>query len=135
MLKKGCPSCVQEPQVLSQCTPHWGALGHFFSDSLNCKYLQMYSGSTGFSMFREPQSRYYIDDRLSFDYHIEHIIGKAARQLKRFFHVLDIGAYLAKCRSCVRAFITSNFDMCCILWHYCNERMSKSFEKLQTREL
>ena len=44
--------CPEQPHVLSQCTPHWGALGHFFSDSLNCKYLQMYSRTTG---IREPQ--------------------------------------------------------------------------------
>ena len=57
MLKKGCPSC-EEPHVLSLhvCTPHSGALGHFFPtveyDPFNCKYLQMYSRSTG---MREPQ--------------------------------------------------------------------------------
>ena len=42
--------CPKEPHVLSQCTPqgvHWDT----FSDSFNCKYLQMYSRSTG---FREP---------------------------------------------------------------------------------
>ena len=22
--------CPKEPHALSQCTPHWGALGHFF---------------------------------------------------------------------------------------------------------
>ena len=42
--------CSKEPHVLSQCTPHWVHCDTF-SDSLNCKYLQMYSRSTG---FREP---------------------------------------------------------------------------------
>ena len=76
----------------------------------------------------------YIDDRLSFDYHVEHIIGKAARQLnvlKCFNHVLDIPSKM----SIMKAFITSNFNYCCILWHFCNGRMSKRVEKLQARAL
>ena len=48
-VKKGMSQlCPKEPHVLSQCTPHWGAVGHFFPTH----YLQMYSRSTG---FREPQ--------------------------------------------------------------------------------
>ena len=76
----------------------------------------------------------YIDDRLSFDYHVEHIIGKAARQLnvlKRFSHILDLPSKM----SIMKAFITSNFDYCCILWHFCNGRMSKRVEQVQTRAL
>ena len=36
--------CPKEPHVLSQCTPHWGALGPVL-------VIQIYSRSTG---FREP---------------------------------------------------------------------------------
>ena len=44
--------CPKRTPCVVPMHPTLGALGHFFPDSLNCKYLQMHSRPTG---IREPQ--------------------------------------------------------------------------------
>ena len=50
--------CPKEPHVLSQCTPHWGALGHFFLTHLTVNISKC---------IQDPQAleslkcRYYIE--------------------------------------------------------------------------
>ena len=51
-VKKGCPSCVPNNTMCCPNVPHTGVHWDTFLNSLNCKYLQMYSRSTG---IREPQ--------------------------------------------------------------------------------
>ena len=53
-----CQLCPKEPHVLSQCIPHWGALGHFFPT---------HSSANITNCVQDPQAldslkcRYYID--------------------------------------------------------------------------
>ena len=76
----------------------------------------------------------HIDDRLNFEYHIEYILGKAARQLnvlKRTSHILDLDSKI----TIFKSFVSSNLEYCSIIWHFYNMKMSNRLENLQKRAL
>ena len=59
-----------------------------------------------------------LDNRLTFDIHIGNICKKAAKQLnalKRLAYCLN---YMQR-KILVQSFITSNFNYCPVVWHYC----------------
>ena len=74
-----------------------------------------------------------IDQSLTFDTHIANICKKAARHLavlKRFGHLLTRQGKLAIFKS----FITSNFNYCPLIWHFCSQSSTKKREKNFRRE-
>ena len=76
----------------------------------------------------------HIDDRLNFEYHIEYILGKAARQLnvlKWMSHILDLDSKI----TIFKSFVSSNLEYCSIIWHFYNMKMSNRLENLQKRAL
>ena len=50
--------CPKEPHVLSQCTPHWGALGHFFLTHLTVNISKYIQDPQALESFK---CRYYIE--------------------------------------------------------------------------
>ena len=75
-----------------------------------------------------------IDHSLTFNTHIANICKKAARQLavlKRLGHLLTRQGKLAIFIS----FITSNFNYCPLIWHFCSQSSTKKLEKIQERAL
>ena len=71
-----------------------------------------------------------IDHSLTFNTHIANICKNAARQLavlKRLGHLLPRQGKLAIFKS----FITSNFNYCPLIWHFCNQSSTKNFEKIK----
>ncbi len=75
-----------------------------------------------------------IDERLTFNEHINIICSNAARQLnpiKRLQCNLDKESKLAIYRS----YILSNFNYCSLVWHFCGIQNSRNMEKIQERAL
>ena len=75
-----------------------------------------------------------IDHSLTFNTHIANICKKSARQLavlKRLGHLLTRQGKLAIFKS----FITSNFNYCPLIWHFCSQSSTKKLEKIQERAL
>ena len=74
-----------------------------------------------------------IDHSLTFNTHITNICKKAARQLavlKRLGHFLTRQGKLAIFKS----FITSNFNYCPLIWHFCSQSSINKLEKKFRRE-
>lgn len=75
-----------------------------------------------------------LDDRLSFNQHIDYLIKRASRQLNcliRFSRTLCVDVKLLLYKS----FILSNFNFCPVVWHHCGKVNTKRLEKLQHRAL
>ena len=75
-----------------------------------------------------------IDHSLTFNTHIASTCKKAARQLavlKRLVHLLIRQGKLAIFKS----FITSNFNYCPLIWHFCSQSSTKKLDKIQERAL
>ena len=75
-----------------------------------------------------------IDHSLTFNTHIANICKKAARQLavlKRLGHLLTRQGKLAIFKS----FITSNFNYCPLIWHFCSQSSTKNTEHLHVKRI
>ena len=75
-----------------------------------------------------------IDEKLTFNSHINKICRKAGRQvnvLRRLSHMLDVESRLA----IFKAFIISNFNYCPIVWHFCGKGNTNKMEQIQERAL
>ncbi len=75
-----------------------------------------------------------INERLTFNEHINIICSNAARQLNAIKHLqfnLDKESILAIYRS----YILSNFNCCPLTWHFCGIQNSRNMEKIQERAL
>ncbi len=75
-----------------------------------------------------------IDERLTFNEHINILCSNAARQLnaiKCLQYNLDKESKLAIYRS----YILSNFNYCPLVWHFCGIHNSRKMEKIQERAL
>ena len=76
----------------------------------------------------------YIDKHLDFHEHISFICRKAGAQLNalsRISHILDQSSKLAV----VRSFISSHFNYCPIIWHFCSVSDREKMESIQRRAL
>ena len=75
-----------------------------------------------------------IDDKMSFDEHISRLCIKAARQTNA---LRRIAKHIPNdCRLNVyNAFITSNFNYCSIVWHFCSRRSTYKIEKINKKAL
>ena len=75
-----------------------------------------------------------IDHSLTFNTHIANICKKAATQLaflKRLGHLLTRQGKFA----ILKSFITSNFNYCPLIWHFCSQSRNKKLETNQERVL
>jgi hypothetical protein len=75
-----------------------------------------------------------IDNKLSFVDHVVHICSKASRQvnaLLRLSNLLDQDTKL----TLYKAFISSNYDYCPVVWSFCNRTLLNKLCKLQRRAL
>ena len=76
----------------------------------------------------------YIDKKLNFHEHISYICRKAGAQLNalsRISQSLDQQSKL----SLVRCFITSHFQYCPTIWHFCTKKDQDRLENIQKRAL
>ena len=75
-----------------------------------------------------------VDDRLSFSKHVSACCSKAARQLNaltRISRYLDLSGR----RLIYNSFITSCFNYCPLVWHFCGKENSEKLEKINYRAL
>ena len=75
-----------------------------------------------------------LDHMLTFNDHITDICKKSARQLavlKRLGHLLALQGKIAFFKS----FISSNFNYCPLIWHFCSQCNTNKLEKFQERAL
>ena len=75
-----------------------------------------------------------IDHMLTFNNHITDMCKKSARQLavlKRLGHLLTLQRNVAIFKS----FISSNFNYCPLIWHFCSQCNTNKLEKVQERAL
>lgn len=75
-----------------------------------------------------------FDEKLSFDTHVSNICRKAGKQLsvlKRLSNTLSEEGKLLV----YNTFIFSNFNYCCIIWHFCTISNARKVEKVQERSL
>ena len=76
----------------------------------------------------------FIDDNLSFNEHVSTLCVKAARQTNALRRIVK---YIPnECRLNVyQAFISSNFNYCDIVWHFCSNRSTYKIEKVHKNAL
>jgi hypothetical protein len=75
-----------------------------------------------------------IDNRLNFNYHVDILCSKAARQLSalaRIHYLLDEDSKI----SIIRSFIGSNFNYCPLVWHFCGSIYTSKMESILKRAL
>ena len=75
-----------------------------------------------------------LNNRLTFDIHIGNICKKAANQLnalKRLAYCLN---YMQR-KIIAQSFITSNFNYCSVVWHFCSVKNLHKIECVQERAL
>ena len=75
-----------------------------------------------------------IDDNLSFNEHVSKLCVKAARQTNALRRIVK---YIPnECRlNIYQAFISSNFNYCDIVWHFCSNRSTYRIEKVHKNAL
>ena len=75
-----------------------------------------------------------IDDNLSFNEHVSKLCVKAARQTNSLRRIVK---YIPnECRlNIYQAFISSNFNYCDIVWHFCSNRSTYKIEKVHKNAL
>jgi hypothetical protein len=75
-----------------------------------------------------------IDKHMNFNYHVDELCVKAARQLNalgRLRHLLDQDSKIA----ILKSFITSNFNYCPLVWHFCGMKSTRKMECILKRAL
>ena len=75
-----------------------------------------------------------IDDNLSFNEHVSKLCVKAARQTNALRRIVK---HIQKeCRlNIYQSLITSNFNYCDIVWHFCSNRSTYKIEKVHNNVL
>ena len=72
-----------------------------------------------------------IDNHLDFHFHIDTLCTKAVRQLDALARIHCLLARESQI-AIIRSFITSNFNYCPLVWHFCGSkliRFSKSYHQ------
>ncbi len=75
-----------------------------------------------------------IDERLTFNEHINIILSNAARQLNSIKH-LQCNPDMESRLAIYKSYILSNFNYCPLVWHFCGIQNSRNMEKVQERTL
>ena len=75
-----------------------------------------------------------IDNKLSFDNHVSKLCQKASNKL---YALARISPYMdqSKLRTLMRAFITSQFQYCPLIWMFHSRQLNKKINKIQERAL
>jgi hypothetical protein len=76
----------------------------------------------------------HIDSKLSFDHHVSKLCKKASNKL---YALARISPYMdqSKLRTLMRAFITSQFQYCPLIWMFHSRQLNKKINKIQERAL
>ena len=75
-----------------------------------------------------------IDNHMDFNFYVDQLCVKAARQLNAFArirHLLDTESNLA----ILSSLISSNFNYCPLVWHFCGKRITRKMENILKRAL
>ena len=82
----------------------------------------------------EKLLRVHIDSKLSFDHHVSNLCKKASNKL---YALARISPYMGqnKLRSLMRAFITSQFQYCPLIWLLHGRQLNQKINKIQERAL
>ena len=82
----------------------------------------------------EKQLGVQVDSKLSFDNHVSKLCKKASNKLYALAH---ISTYMdqRKLRTLMRAFITSQFQYCPLIWMFHSRQLNKQINKIRERPL
>ena len=75
-----------------------------------------------------------IDGKLSFENHVSSLCKKASQKLHALARVINF-MDLAKCKSLMKAFITSQFNYCPLIWMFHSRQLNNRINKIQERAL
>ena len=75
-----------------------------------------------------------IDSKLSFENHVSSLCRKAIQKLHALVRVVNF-MDLAKRRSLMKAFITSQFNCCLLFWMFHSRQLNNRINKIQERAL
>ena len=75
-----------------------------------------------------------IDSKLSFENHVSSLCKKASQKLHALARVVNF-MDLAKRKSLMKAFITSQFDYCPLTWMFHSKQLNNRINKIQERAL
>ena len=75
-----------------------------------------------------------IDDNLSFNEHVSKLCVKATRQTNALCRIVKCIPNEC-CLNIYQAFISSNFNYCDIVWHFCNNHSTYKIEKVHKNAL
>ena len=109
---------------------HLLVLGQRCDDSVNVKI-----GNTDVVHSSEEKLLgVHIDSKLSFDHHVSKLCQKASNKL---YALARISPYMdqKKLRNLMRAFITSQFQYCPLIWMFLSRQLDQKVNKIQERAL
>ena len=75
-----------------------------------------------------------IDSKLSFENHVSSLCKKASQKLHALARVVNF-MDLAKRKSLMKAFITSQFNYCPLIWMFHSRQLNNQINKIQERAL
>ena len=75
-----------------------------------------------------------IDSKLSFENHVSSLCKKASQKLHALARVVNF-MDLAKRKSLMKAFITSQFNYCPLIWMFHSRQLNNRINKIQERAL
>ena len=75
-----------------------------------------------------------IDSKLSFEHHVSSLCKKASQKLHALARVVNF-MDLAKRKSLMKAFITSQFNYCPLIWMFHSRQLNNRINKTQERAL
>ena len=75
-----------------------------------------------------------IDSQLSFENHVSSLCKKASQKLHALARVVNF-MDLAKRKSLMKAFITSQFNYCPLIWMFHSRQLNNQINKIQKRTL
>ena len=75
-----------------------------------------------------------IDNKLTFDEHISRLCNKASQKLHALARIVTY-MNLSKRRIIMKAFISSQFGYCPLVWMFCSRRLNHRINKIQERAL
>ena len=75
-----------------------------------------------------------IDSKLSFENHVSFLCKKASQKLHALARVVNF-MDLAKRKSLMKAFITSQFNYCPLIWMFHGRQLNNRINKIQERAL
>ena len=75
-----------------------------------------------------------IDEKLTFDSHVQNICKKASKQVNILYRFKKIFTREEKA-AVYRSFVLANFNYCPIVWNFCGQTQIKQMERIQERAL